>query len=50
MTEPSLYQKHILLGLQDKHVYGGTVSFATLAKRRAKGKAQRAARRLNRGR
>lgn len=56
LSESTDYQKAVLRGLQSdprdpsrvKHVYGGTVSFAERARRRRKGKAQRAARRKNR--
>lgn len=48
VSESTDYQKAVLRGLQSKHVYGGTVSFAERARRRRKGKAQRAARKWNR--
>lgn len=49
MTEPTMFERLTLAGLQLKsHVYAGTVSFAEKARRRAKAKAARKARRLNR--
>lgn len=49
MTD-SLYQRRILAALNytGKHIYAGTVTGAEKAKRRAKGKAQRAARKAGR--
>lgn len=44
----SPYALAILRGLQDRHVYGGTVGDATKAARRTKNKAARKARRANR--
>lgn len=41
-------QTAILRGLQSKHVYGGTVPFSTVEHNRAKNKAARHARRVNR--
>ena len=45
------YQFQILVGLNrtGKHIYGGTVPAAEIAKRRAKNKVARASRRKNRG-
>lgn len=45
------YQFKILVGLNrlGKHIYGGTVPAAEIAKRRAKNKVARASRRKNRG-
>lgn len=46
----SLYQRRILAALNytSKHIYAGTVDGAEKAKRRAKGKAQRAGRKAGR--
>lgn len=50
--EPTSYERAVLVGLQrrEKHVYAGTVPAGVVAERRAKNRAARAARRLNRGR
>jgi hypothetical protein len=50
MIPSNPFQKTILFGLNylGKHVYGGTVSGAVKAKRRAAGKAARVARRAGR--
>lgn len=45
---PTAWQFAILRGLQSKHVYQGTVSAAVKAARRAKSKAAKAARKVNR--
>ena len=51
MKGTSRFQQAILGGLQQgKHVYGGTVPPATIAKRRAANKIARRSRRQNRGR
>lgn len=42
------FQRTILTALQRKHVYAGTVPAATVARRRAKNKAARKSRRINR--
>ncbi len=44
------YQRDILIALnrRDRHIYGGTVPYATIAKRRAKNKAAKIARRAGR--
>ncbi|QNO12717.1 hypothetical protein SEA_SNEK_57 [Arthrobacter phage Snek] len=49
MTD-SLFQRRILAGLNytGKHIYAGTVDGAEKAKRRAKGKAAKAARKVAR--
>lgn len=49
-TEPSPASAAILRGLNahGKHVYGGTVDPAVIARRRAKAKAAKAARKANR--
>jgi hypothetical protein len=49
-VEPNPYQRRVLLGLNfsGRHIYGGTVSPSTIAKRRARNKVARAARRINR--
>ena len=44
-------QKVMLLALQQKpHIYAGTVAYGVIADRRAKGRAARKARRINRSR
>ncbi|MFC9514602.1 hypothetical protein ACFTSD_02620 [Nocardiaceae bacterium NPDC056970] len=49
MTEPTTYERLILAGLQlQTHIYAGTVSYAEKRRRRAKAKAARIARRVNR--
>ncbi|WP_165350455.1 hypothetical protein [Xylanimonas protaetiae] len=50
MNESPTYGKTILRALQGKHVYGGTVPAATVAKRRAANRAARRSRAINRGR
>lgn len=47
-VEPTSWHKAILRGLQSRKLYEGTVPFSTVTKRRAKNKAARKARRLNR--
>ncbi|WP_280195937.1 hypothetical protein [Nocardia farcinica] len=42
------YARAILLGLQRKHIYEGTVPEAEVARRRARNRAARKARRANR--
>lgn len=44
------YQYAILVGLQGKHIYAGTVPPAVIKRRRAASKAARISRRRNRGR
>ena len=46
-----MFQRTILLALNNsgRHIYGGTVPAATVAKRRARNKAARLSRRANRG-
>lgn len=46
--EDGQFQKRVLRGLQQKHVYAGTVPPAEVARRRAKNKAARKSRRRNR--
>lgn len=50
MREPTTYQKTLLLALtlRGKHVYGGTVTWATKQSRRAKDRVARKSRRANR--
>lgn len=48
MTEPTAYALAILMALQSKPVYRGTVPAATAAKRRAKNKVARKSRVVNR--
>jgi hypothetical protein len=50
LSNPSPYSLAILSGLQGKHVYGGTVPPAKVARRRAANKVARKSRRQNRGR
>lgn len=47
-AEPGKFAQAILLGLQHKPVCGGTVDPVVVAKRRAKNRAARRARRVNR--
>ncbi|MCZ1075057.1 hypothetical protein [Rhodococcus sp. A5(2022)] len=42
------YARDILSGLQGKHIYEGTVDPVTIAERRARNKAARRSRRINR--
>lgn len=44
------FQHGVLVGLQRKHIYAGTVSPAVIKRRRAASKAARISRRRNRGR
>ncbi|AYN57777.1 hypothetical protein PBI_DRMANHATTAN_58 [Arthrobacter phage DrManhattan] len=50
MTVDSVFQRRILAGLNytGKHIYAGTVTAEEKAKRRAKGKAAKAARKASR--
>ena len=52
MTNPTTYQKAILLALTltGKHVYGGTVPWATKQARRSANRIARKSRRINRKR
>jgi len=50
ITSPSSYELAILTGLQDKHVYQGTVAPAVRDRRRAANKTARRSRRINRTR
>jgi hypothetical protein len=51
MQEPTEYEKLILAGLQRKpHIYQGTVPYQVVLARRAKNKAARQSRRVNRSR
>lgn len=43
-----LFQKRILVALQSKHIYAGTVPAAEIARRRAKNRQARKSRRINR--
>lgn len=43
-----MFQRLILNALQAKHIYAGTVPAAEVARRRAKNKAARRSRRINR--
>lgn len=47
---PDPYQHAVLVGLQGKHIYAGTVPPAVINRRRAASKAARISRRRNRGR
>jgi hypothetical protein len=47
-VEPTSWHKAILRGLQGRKLYEGTVPFSTVQDRRAKNKAARHARRVNR--
>lgn len=47
---PDPYQHGVLVGLQHKHIYAGTVPPAVIKRRRAASKAARISRRRNRGR
>lgn len=47
-ADPGESSRGILVGLQSKPLYGGTVEHATIAKRRNKNKAARKARRITR--
>lgn len=47
-ADPGDYSRGILVGLQSKPMYGGTVEDSTIAKRRTKNKAARKARRITR--
>lgn len=48
--EPTRFEKAVLRGLQFKHVYAGTVPPAVVAERRARNRAARRSRRINRQR
>jgi hypothetical protein len=47
-ADPGETSRGVLIGLQSKPIYGGTVEYATKAKRRDKNKAARKARRVTR--